>query len=688
MPSPFLCIALAHQPKVLAELSGQNDLLYLALVAGMNGQSNIQSTTSPGTTRWCQAITALLTLDSGEPRVIDEAVMGLIIAARDAIGTTQAAWVCLKDQPHLLVSAGQSPDAQPPMHPDEMARLVRRISEPVCCSPAEHATQTQSAEGDGSGAQATACSVVVVPVSESAAASQTSEPDAPPQPICTEALCFWTPGQSQPFWHPSYGQLLRATAAALAQSGFTDASSSGRRSEAAEGVRHLRLTDELTGLRSRMALESAVADALERRDAELGHHFALFLLDFDGFQTVNLGMGVRAGDELLRQIGNRLSQVVDGLVCGQEAHGACRQRTVARVGSDEFAVLIDPIYHLDNADTVAKCLHEAFDEPFDVAGQRIGVTMCQGVVTGLDGHEQAADVVRDAEMAMRHAKQQGRSRTARFDPAMQQDAVQRLVMERDMRGGLDRREFFLEYQPIVSLETAELEGFEALVRWQHPELGRVRPDLFIGVAEETGLIVELGAWVLDEATRQIAEWNAVWEPRHDGHPLTMNINLSKRQLADADIAATVARTLRRHNVDPAVIKLEVTESVIMGYRNDLPVLQQIKDLGVQLAMDDFGTGHSSLACLHQFPIDVLKIDRAFVMNLDNRAEYAAVIQAIVVLAKNLGMSVVAEGIETREQLVQLQTLECNQGQGYLFAKPLNPAGVTAFFDQPQLLATG
>jgi len=637
---------------------------------------------TPGdTSRWCEAITGLLAADVSAPRDHQQAAMSLLGAAREVIGAAQACWVCADNRPGIRMSTGLEADAVPPMHPQSVARLLQHIAGPVCCTPKTD-NDTDSDRDRLTSEGLDAC-VVVVPLRSILTSEERSE-GAP----CTEALCFWTPGRLTFDWGNHWQQLLRATATALVRAGVSERVGSPARLEAdqQEAMDRFRLCDSLTGLPSRVALEAAVGDAIEKMHDDPAHHFALYLLDFDGFQTVNMGLGMRAGDELLKQIGARLNRAVDTLECAQRQRGACGQRLVARVGSDEFAVLIDPICCPENAEAAASCLQGVVSEPFEVAGQRISVTLTQGVVTGTQDHEKAEDVVRDAETAMRHAKAQGRGRTVMFNPKMQQDAVQRLIMERDMRGALDRGEFFLEYQPIVSLETAELQGFEALVRWQHPELGRVRPDLFIGLAEETGLIVELGAWVLDEAVGQIAEWNRRWQPRHDGASLTMNVNLSKRQLADPDITATVARTLRRHGVSPAVVKLEVTESVIMGYRNDLPVLNQIRELGVQLAMDDFGTGHSSLACLHQFPIDVLKIDRAFVMNLDDRMEYAAVVQAIVMLAKNLGMLVVAEGIETSEQLAQLQALDCDCGQGYLFAKPLPVSEVGRYLDEPRLMA--
>ncbi|MEZ6192436.1 MAG: EAL domain-containing protein [Phycisphaerales bacterium] len=425
--------------------------------------------------------------------------------------------------------------------------------------------------------------------------------------------------------------------------------------------------DKLTNLPNRTLFVELIRQALARARRVSGYKFALLFLDFDRFKVINDSLGHEYGDMLLTSIAQQLRvqlRTVD---------------TAARLGGDEFVVLLDGIDGLSGAIEVAERLLETFARPHSLGGHDVISTASIGIVTSEGDYHKPEEMVRDADNAMYQAKASGRARYVVFDEQMHAKALARLNLEKDIRKATALGQMRLDYQPIVSLESGELMGFEALVRWEHPELGPVRPDTFIQIAEETGEIVALGTWVLEQACRQLVVWKQTLQGAAD---IFVNVNVSKRQIAQPDVIATLARVFRETGVDPAYIKLEITESVIMDDRHGItPVLDEIRHMGVQLAMDDFGTGHSSLSCLHSFPIDVLKIDREFILNMEQRIEYTAVIQAIVTLAHTLGISVVAEGLETAEQVAQLQALECDHAQGYYFARPLSVAQAGEYITQ-------
>ena len=430
----------------------------------------------------------------------------------------------------------------------------------------------------------------------------------------------------------------------------------GELKQAQDGLLRLEYHDQLTGLANRQLftehLDRAIAAA--QRDPE--RTFAVLLFDFDRFKVINESLGHDVGDALLVAIANRFKRAMRG------------NDTVARFGGDEFVVLFEGIK--DERQAIGGCnrLLRLFEEPHDVSGNQVVLTASIGVVIGHDGYRTSEDVLRDADAAMYGAKEAGRARFRVFDEAMHAAARHRLDLENDLRGADFDRELALVYQPIVEVATGEIAGFEALLRWNHPVHGTVSPEEFIPIAEETGLISAVGEWALREACRQHAEWRG---EQREGR-LFMNVNVSRRQLVDPDFVSVVDRAVHENGLDPRELELEITETAVMDASVDLvPAMRELRARGVRLAMDDFGTGQSSLSCLHRFPIDVLKIDRSFLQNLEESHEFTTVIQTIITLAHHLSLEVVAEGIEEPEQLAQLQATDCEYAQGFLFSRPLD-----------------
>lgn len=442
-----------------------------------------------------------------------------------------------------------------------------------------------------------------------------------------------------------------------------------KRKTADESLRHAALHDQLTGLPNRVLLTEYLGAAIERSRQCPDYRFALMFLDFDRFKIINDSLGHQAGDRLLMAISNRLQ------ACLRDSDAAFpgRRSRVARLGGDEFVILLDGIGSLEDATNAAERIQRELSAPFNLGGHQAHVTASIGIVTSETDYHSPADIIRDADTAMYQAKLNGKARFVVFDRQMHDQVMLRLQLESDLRHAIEQQQIEVAYQPIVSLETGELEGFEALARWTHPTRGEIPPDIFIPIAEETGLILPLGHMMLVEACRQ---WRRFREQVPDCLPLVMSVNVSKRQLMESDLPQEIERILMESGTPPEALKLEVTESVIMQDAETItPMLIELRRRGLKLAMDDFGQGHSSLGCLHKFPIDCLKIDRVFVSNMGVsesglNIEYTAIVQAIVTLAHNLGMQVVAEGVEGPGQLVQLQSLGCDFGQGFHFARPV------------------
>jgi diguanylate cyclase (GGDEF)-like protein len=443
--------------------------------------------------------------------------------------------------------------------------------------------------------------------------------------------------------------------------------------------RHLREVawqDPLTGLPNRVMLMERLDACVTQESGPTHHPCAVLFLDVDNFKVINDSLSHAAGDQLLVQIASRIKAAVrsgDGVYNSEKG-------LTARLGGDEFVVLLENLGSAADAEAVAGRMAAQLSAPFIIDGHELFITTSIGITLTSARRKSAADLLRDADIAMYHAKASGKARYAVFDESMHAAAVSRLTLENDLRRGIDEQQFFMEYQPIVELQTAAIVGFEALARWNHPTRGRVMPNGFIPMAEETGLIVPLGRWALIEVCRQSREWN---DQRPPDSPIYVTVNISRRQLLQTEFVDEVHAAFHETGANPAHVKFEITENVIMDHPAPIIAkMNQLDKLGIELYMDDFGTGQSSLGCLHSFPFDVLKIDRGFVNSISRDNKYVAIIHAIINLAHNLNMKIVAEGLETRDQLSQLLALNCDYGQGYLFSHSLEATAAWALLDQP------
>jgi diguanylate cyclase (GGDEF)-like protein len=442
---------------------------------------------------------------------------------------------------------------------------------------------------------------------------------------------------------------------------------------AEEQLLHDAFHDVLTGLPNRALFMDRLRRAILRTKRHEDHRFAVLFLDLDGFKVINDSLGHDIGDQLLIAIGRRLEQ------------GMRRGDTLTRLGGDEFAILADDIRDLDEAARLAERVRDDLKAPFKLGRHEVFASASVGIAQGSKDCEQPEGLLRDADTAMYRAKALGKGRHVVFDPTMHATVVERLRLETDLRHAIDRCEFQVHYQPIVSLRTRRIVGFEALLRWEHPERGPIEPSVFIPVAEETGLILSLGFWVLHAACRQL---NARKERSPEFAPLKMSVNLSSKQIAEPGLVEQIEQILEETGLAPGDLKLEITESVIMEHApSATEVLRRLKDRGILLSLDDFGTGYSSLSYLHRFPIDTLKIDHSFINRLDVEDGDPVIVQTIVSLAHSLGMSVVAEGVETEDQADRLRAMGCQYGQGYFFSRPVDgeSAGALLGREEPQAI---
>jgi diguanylate cyclase (GGDEF)-like protein/PAS domain S-box-containing protein len=430
-------------------------------------------------------------------------------------------------------------------------------------------------------------------------------------------------------------------------------------------LKHQAFHDPLTHLPNRALFMDRLGHALARRGRR-GTSVAVLFLDLDNFKVVNDSLGHQAGDRLLITIAERLQLALRP------------EDTVARVGGDEMAILLEEIDGAVEAIEVADRIQQRLATPVRLEGREVFVTASIGVALSTLEHDRPEHLLRDADVALYRAKAEGKARHAVFDASMDAQAMERLELETDLRHAVERGELCVHYQPIVDLGTGRVCEVEALMRWLHPVRGMMPPLQFIPLAEETGLIIPIGRWILAEACRQTRRWQ-VEHPT--APPLTLSVNLSARQLQHPALIEEIAEVLAETGLDPATLRLEITESVVMeDAESTSATLLKLKQLGIELAIDDFGTGYSSLSYLNRFPVDAVKIDRSFVTEIGTSSRDSTIIRAIVALAKSLQLSVTAEGIESEEQLRQLRELGCNRGQGYLLAKPRPPEAI------PELLA--
>jgi diguanylate cyclase (GGDEF)-like protein/PAS domain S-box-containing protein len=429
------------------------------------------------------------------------------------------------------------------------------------------------------------------------------------------------------------------------------------RKQADEELERRAFYDPLTDLPNRALFLDRLQHMFHRARRALGNPlFAVLYLDLDRFKSINDSLGHQAGDELLIETARRLERCIRP------------GDTLARLGGDEFTVLLDNINCEADATGVAERIHEELAAPLEVHGYEMFTSVSVGIALSSAGYERPEDMLRDADTAMYRAKAGGRSRHQVFAGDMHQRAVSSLRLETDLRRALERGEIVPYYQPIVDLEDGAVVAFEALARWQHPEKGMITPDLFIPIAEETGLLGAIDGWMLAQACRQARAWQRK-HPRWSA--LGISVNVSGRQLAQGGVASAVERVLGETGLDPKCLTLEITESALMHNLNaGAGVVQRLSAMSVGLHLDDFGTGYSSLAYLHSFPVHALKVDQSFVNRMDRAPQQGAIVKAIVSLAHNLGMEVVAEGVETRAQADALRSLGCRRGQGFLFSKPL------------------
>lgn len=428
------------------------------------------------------------------------------------------------------------------------------------------------------------------------------------------------------------------------------------RKRAEERLIYDALHDSLTNLPNRVLLMEHIEQSIEIAKRHPDYLFAVLFVDLDRFKIINDSLGHVVGDRLLIAIARKLEAIVRS------------SDTVARLGGDEFIIFLDGIKHINNAIEVAERISQELRSPFHLADRQVFVTASIGIAFSSPDYYHGNDLLRDADIAMYRAKEKGKARYEIFNRVMYAEAIEQLQLENDLRQALAQQEFVVHYQPIVSLLTDELTGFEALVRWQHPKRGLVSPTEFIPLAEETGLIVSIGEWVLHSACQQMVAWQKKFL---SAASLKLSINLSGKQLRETNFIHKIDRILAQTGLRGEVLKLELTESMLMeNVEYILNTLYQLRSRKIQLSIDDFGTGYSSLSYLHRFPVNTLKIDRSFVSRIGEKGENLEIVETIVTLAHQLDLQAIAEGVETLQQLEKLKALSCQEAQGYFFSKPL------------------
>jgi diguanylate cyclase (GGDEF)-like protein/PAS domain S-box-containing protein len=455
--------------------------------------------------------------------------------------------------------------------------------------------------------------------------------------------------------------------------------------EAEEQLRHNAFYDKLTSLPNRSLFIDRLNHTIQRSKRRGGFMFAVLFLDLDGFKVVNDSLGHLAGDLLLVQIARRLEQ------CLRPSD------TLARLGGDEFTILLEDIFQLQDATKVVNRVLSALQTPFEIFDRDVFTNVSVGIALGsgrqlpdvlsqgsesIGYYTQPSDVLRDADIAMYRAKKSGKGCYCVFDREMHADAVARLQLETDLRLAIEAEQLQVFYQPIIALGSGKIAGFEALVRWQHPDRGFISPAEFIPIAEETGDIIKIGSWVLQQSCQQLQDWKEMFRDFPDLEPLTVAVNLSAKQLAQSDLLPDIDRILATTKLQPQALKLEITESAIVeNPATAVRILQALHERAITLCIDDFGTGYSSLSYLHRFPMDVLKVDRSFVTDIDTGEKNQEIVNAIIQLAHHLNMETIAEGIETEAERAVLEQFNCDFGQGYWFSRPVDGTIATELLRQ-------
>lgn len=435
-------------------------------------------------------------------------------------------------------------------------------------------------------------------------------------------------------------------------------------------IEHALLHDKLTDLPNRALLTERLNAAIERHRRHPDYKFAILFLDFDRFKLINDSLGHEVGDLLLVEVAERLRESLRATDLISHAS------TAARLGGDEFLVLLEDLREEQDAARVAERLLKVLSEPYSLNQQMIHVTISTGIATSDRGYGRAGDMIRDADTAMYRAKAAGRARYVMFDQRMHEEVTDRIEMENGLRQAVQEMDFSLHYQPIIDLRKGRLAAFEALVRWQHPRRGLVTASELIPIAEDTGLVLPLSLWVLEEACRQLKTWRDRYpEMQH----LLMSVNLSRKQLIDSELVEHISGIIAGAGLQPRDVVLEITESAVLDDpATAVQIFKRLQEMGVWLHLDDFGTGYSSLSCLYQFPLSGLKIDRSFIANLTSRPEHTTMLEAIVKMARAFNLQVVGEGVETAEQAELITQLRVDHAQGFYYDHPRDPRGAETF----------
>jgi len=434
-----------------------------------------------------------------------------------------------------------------------------------------------------------------------------------------------------------------------------------------EQMIHDALHDTLTSIPNRTLLLDRIRQSLVRRKRYPKTSFAIIFIDLDRFRLVNESLGHIHGDELLQLISARLKETIP------------ISDTVARLGGDEFSILLQDINSVRDVEVIAKDIQDLFSKPFFLGDREVFASASMGIAHSDNDYKTPEEILRDAELAMYRAKREGKSQSIVFQPQFRQSSLSPIDLDTDLRRALDRDEMELHYQPIISMRDRTISGFEALLRWSHRSRGVISPNEFIPLAEETGLIYDLGQWVLGKACKQIAAWN---KSKKKEDQLEISINLSSRQFSDPNLVEGIVENIEKSGFDAEFLKIEITESALMqNAQRSVSMLNQLKDLNIKVCVDDFGTGYSSLSYLHTFPIDTLKIDRSFVHDMSRNFRNMEIIRTIIMLAHNLKLDVIAEGVETGEQDAQLSALGCQFAQGFYFSRPINSSDAALLIQQ-------